>query len=341
MWILPKNHQLSSAFAPECLGSKEELKKHVVKLIGKNQLPQLMWKSKPSPYGIWLSRWSKVYWMQHLFTRTLKPSAEKNFVIKFTESLGDIRANRSHCQEKGGGAEDPRHLWPYISGIIKSVRPVFCFFENVSGHLSMGFDEVYRSLRDLGFRVEAGIYTAEEVGAPHKRERIFILAILEDPTRIRRRGRSDVGKNRGRSFQIERPSTLGDTKSFNKSGNGISEEGEQKQIGGPGNELAHTYGCGGGKDTKSSELWAESVEQSPMYSWGAYEEENEERRFNRWPSGPGSEQKDWEEPRVKSKLGFTVNGYNFRDDLLRMAGNGVVEQVAELAFLDLLEKHGL
>lgn len=43
-------------------------------------------------------------------------------------------------------------------------------------------------------------------------------------------------------------------------------------------------------------------------------------------------------PRVESSMGFTVNGYNYREDLLRMAGNAVVEQTAELAFIELLNK---
>jgi hypothetical protein len=37
-------------------------------------------------------------------------------------------------------------------------------------------------------------------------------------------------------------------------------------------------------------------------------------------------------------LGCTINGYNFRNDLLRMYGNGVVEQTAEIAIRDLLKK---
>jgi site-specific DNA-cytosine methylase len=78
------------------------------------------------------------------------------------------------------GTEDPRHLWPYIQRIIAAARPVWCFFENVEGHLSLGYDQVYRSLRDMGYQVEAGMYSAEEVGAPHQRNRLFILAIREE-----------------------------------------------------------------------------------------------------------------------------------------------------------------
>ena len=78
------------------------------------------------------------------------------------------------------GTDDPRHLWPYLERDIRAVRPLWCFFENVSGHLSLGFSEVRQSLSDMGYAVEAGIFTAEEVGAPHRRERLFILAIRRD-----------------------------------------------------------------------------------------------------------------------------------------------------------------
>ena len=51
---------------------------------------------------------------------------------------------------------------------------------------------------------------------------------------------------------------------------------------------------------------------------------------------PGEEQFDWEPPRLESRVGYVLNGYNFREDLLRMAGNAVVEQQAEFAFRTLI-----
>ena len=74
------------------------------------------------------------------------------------------------------GADDPRHLWPEVERIVRDVQPEWCFFENVGAHLRLGFYEVARSLQDLGYTVAAGLFTASEVGAPHGRERLFILA---------------------------------------------------------------------------------------------------------------------------------------------------------------------
>lgn len=77
---------------------------------------------------------------------------------------------------KRKGADDPRHLWPYIAGHIRAIQPAFCFFENVPGHLSLGFEQVCEELCDMGYSVEAGIFSAAEVGAPHLRKRLFFLA---------------------------------------------------------------------------------------------------------------------------------------------------------------------
>ena len=73
------------------------------------------------------------------------------------------------------GEEDPRHLWPYICDIIRAVRPVRCFFENVEGHISLGLREVISDLESLGYKVAWGIFSAREVGAPHQRKRVYIM----------------------------------------------------------------------------------------------------------------------------------------------------------------------
>lgn len=74
------------------------------------------------------------------------------------------------------GADDPRHLWPHIRGHIESIRPVRCFFENVEGHISLGLREVIEDLEGLGYATTWGVFSAAEVGAPHQRKRVYILA---------------------------------------------------------------------------------------------------------------------------------------------------------------------
>lgn len=95
------------------------------------------------------------------------------------------------------GADDPRHLWPSVARIVDEVRPEWCFFENVRGHVSLGLRNVRCDLERMGYRVEAGIFTAAEVGAPHERARLFILAHADDERRKsqRRCGVPNEGKS--------------------------------------------------------------------------------------------------------------------------------------------------
>lgn len=72
--------------------------------------------------------------------------------------------------------QDHRHLWPYIRDIIEHTRPTMCFFENVRHHIKLGLSTVLTELHSLGYSVRAGLFAAQEVGAPHRRERVFILA---------------------------------------------------------------------------------------------------------------------------------------------------------------------
>jgi len=81
---------------------------------------------------------------------------------------------------KRKGEEDPRHLWPYIRKHVRAVRPLWCFFENVQGHATMGLWRVLSDLEEEGYETTWGIFSAEEVGAPHQRKRVFILGRLSD-----------------------------------------------------------------------------------------------------------------------------------------------------------------
>lgn len=100
------------------------------------------------------------------------------------------------------GADDPRHLWPYIRRLIDQIYPRWCFFENVRGHLSLGAHDVIRDLQGLGYRVAAGLYEASEVGAPHKRERLFILAYADcEWERQLQRGQSVARRRTGHESQ--------------------------------------------------------------------------------------------------------------------------------------------
>jgi hypothetical protein len=94
MWILPKNYQLSSAFAQDMVESREDLT-----LLGSSIESSLMWRSKPSLLRTWSQRWNRVSWFQRLSTRILKPSQRTSFETALTSSLEDTRASRFQQQE--------------------------------------------------------------------------------------------------------------------------------------------------------------------------------------------------------------------------------------------------
>ncbi|APT87394.1 DNA cytosine methyltransferase [Corynebacterium flavescens] len=74
------------------------------------------------------------------------------------------------------GTHDDRHLWPHVLTAIRILRPRFAFLENVAGHLTLGFDSVLADLAEIGWDAQWATLRASEVGAPHHRERLFILA---------------------------------------------------------------------------------------------------------------------------------------------------------------------
>jgi len=116
------------------------------------------------------------------------------------------------------GEDDERHLWPDIARIIGEVEPNLCFFENVAGHLSLGADTVFESLERMGYEIAASLFTAAEVGANHKRERLFILANTQRP---RLEGTEPAGKIRSNGCSAEYglplfPPSPGDLESWQK-----------------------------------------------------------------------------------------------------------------------------
>ena len=87
MWIVPKT---LSAFVPDTEGLNLEFQERAWMLE-----QSAMWRSKPSSKQTWLRRLKKGGWITHLSTRILKPSQQKSFEEKFTDSLEDIPVSPS------------------------------------------------------------------------------------------------------------------------------------------------------------------------------------------------------------------------------------------------------
>lgn len=95
----------------------------------------------------------------------------------------------SHAGQRKG-TDDERHIWPEVREAIRRVRPRYAFLENVAGHRSLGFDRVLGDLAEDGLDVRWTSLRAADIGAPHGRERLFIL--VTDPTRDAGWHRDDV-----------------------------------------------------------------------------------------------------------------------------------------------------
>ena len=74
------------------------------------------------------------------------------------------------------GAGDTRNLWPAVERIAAGLGYPDLFLENVPGILRYYWETIRPSLQGMGYTVAEGLFTASETGAPHKRQRLFILA---------------------------------------------------------------------------------------------------------------------------------------------------------------------
>jgi DNA (cytosine-5)-methyltransferase 1 len=81
----------------------------------------------------------------------------------------------SHAGKRLGDT-DPRHLWPDVARIIEECQPRWCLFENVAGHISMGLDQVLSDLETKGYETGTVIIPAVAIDAPHRRDRVWIIA---------------------------------------------------------------------------------------------------------------------------------------------------------------------
>ena len=93
MLILPKQLH-TSAYVPDMkeLGLDSEAFSQICE-------KSLTWRGKDSLSRTWLQRWKRESWIQHLSSRTLRPSHTESFVGKWTSSLEDSRASHSQLLE--------------------------------------------------------------------------------------------------------------------------------------------------------------------------------------------------------------------------------------------------
>jgi len=250
----------------------------------------------------------------------------KTFPSEIFRDRVDIITGGYPCQPfsaagKRLGEDDPRHLWPYIRKHVETIRPVQCFFENVEGHISLGLNSVISDLEEDGYSTTWGIFSAREVGAPHQRKRVYIMGDSES-NRLSRWAKDS---------EREGSKNLGER----------SDQDLRSQSQRSGQALADSRCSASSEGKQQTELRTVRLGESPRGAWsGCGSPQNAKRQA--WPSGPGQEQHEWEQPRTvwktKPLLGGTLDGNRNRVDRLRLLGNAVVPQTAAKAYSVLNER---
>jgi DNA (cytosine-5)-methyltransferase 1 len=98
------------------------------------------------------------------------------------QGMVDLVAGGFPCQPfsvagRRRGADDARNLWPETAATLGEVGSRYAFLENVPGLVSAGyFGTILADLAALGYDAEWTVLGAADVGAPHRRERLWILA---------------------------------------------------------------------------------------------------------------------------------------------------------------------
>ena len=115
----------------------------------------------------------------------------------------DVICGGFPCQDissagKGAGLNGTRSgLWYEFHRLIKEIKPQYAIIENVSVLRSRGLDEILRSLAEIGYDAEWHCITAHAVGAPHQRDRIWIVAY---PASQRVQGLRPSGQQKSYSY---------------------------------------------------------------------------------------------------------------------------------------------
>jgi len=111
----------------------------------------------------------------------IKELTYEQFIKATGVSTVDIVSGGFPCQpfSIGGqqqGTTDDRYLWPEMLRVIKELRPTWVIGENVAGIVEMALEEVCAGLEAEGYEVQPLVIPACAVNAPHRRDRVWILA---------------------------------------------------------------------------------------------------------------------------------------------------------------------
>lgn len=237
----------------------------------------------------------------------------------------DVVSGGFPCQDisaagKGAGIEGERSgMWVEMARIIGEVRPRLALVENSPMLTSRGLGTCLGDLATMGYHARWGIVGAYHAGAPHKRDRIWIVATDATLNAGEQRraecaglqrsswsanGGDDMADARGEGLQrLELTGALRDER------NGTQTHGSTGECGSlPGSSIRHAAGAGLPHRVNGTMGQPGTLPESERSDWWATEPE----------------------------LGRVAHGVACRVDRLRCIGNGQVPAVVPLAW-DLLK----
>lgn len=253
---------------------------------------------------------------------------------------------------KRRGTDDPRHIWPWIAYAVAVMRPRYLVLENVAAHVRRGFDVVASDLAALGYDAAWSVVRASDVGAPHRRERLFVVAA--DTSEGGRGGRPDenlwksLGNPTGGHLSTSDAQGVGRREGRPESagvvgGPDVAERGSQA-VADSDCERLQGAGAAGSEAGNRRRLEYESFPDS--VDWRQYTP-----AIRRWEAilGVPAPRPDARGPRGGLKVNpafaewlmgvpgriTSVPGLSINDQL-KLAGNGVVPQQAEHAIRGVL-----
>lgn len=262
----------------------------------------------------------------------------------------DVVSGGFPCQDisaagKGGGIENGERsgLWVEMARIIGEIRPRFCFVENSPVLTSRGLGRVLGDLAAMGYDAEWVVLGAADVGAPHQRDRIWIVAYRDSLRELQpqgsereQRGRSsNSGEDAAHSDEIGRRRGAG---LFRKSRRAEPENGGCAASDSDSDQHEGGTHAGGGQG---------EGETSKVVSADAYRQRREKQHpaavsgGTRQPAGlpPAGRGAEWWA--VEPDVGRVADGVAARVDRLRCLGNGQVPHCAAEAWTRLVARFGL
>jgi DNA (cytosine-5)-methyltransferase 1 len=212
------------------------------------------------------------------------------------------------------GKADDRHLWPEMCRVIALARPAWVIGENVAGLIAMALDDVLADLEGLGYTARTFVIPAAAVGAPHRRDRLWIVATNTDRAGVRQQsGRSEGAHGEG-SLQPGDDGTQGNATDSNS-----------ERLEGRDSEVMRERRAERPARPSSSPDVADTASAGPLPAALAGVHRGEEGTRSR--NGEPQRQGWWS---AEPDVGRVAHGVPKRVDRLRCLGNAVVPQIPEI-----------